>query len=284
MRRSIADGMLVCAAERGSGGAGSAAIFRASNETTWTDAHIDADWICAALRALVSEGMLAQRRRRLCTQQHLGGRAHSRRRRRVVLETSGSAERRAAYGETPGLAQRLEPKLVFRRLVPLAAASQQLDDVGRLTPDADGEPGERCGPERRRLDIRRDLDGAPSRSACSCMRNPFAAAPPSARSSATPPGTASTTSRDLERDRLERRPDEVRPCRPAREAADRALARPGPSTGSRARSARVRRRLRRSSRPTARAPRTRRRSPIRPSPSRSHCSAAPATSTAPSSA
>ena len=50
-----AHGMLVCAAERGIGGAVSAALFRPHREVRWREAHADAGWICAALRALVSE-------------------------------------------------------------------------------------------------------------------------------------------------------------------------------------------------------------------------------------
>src|SRR5262252_4362644 len=53
-----ADGMLVCAAERGVGGTVSAGLFRPTGEPRWREAHADAGWICAALRALVSEGAL----------------------------------------------------------------------------------------------------------------------------------------------------------------------------------------------------------------------------------
>ena len=53
-----ADGMLVCAAERGVGGTVSAGLFRPTGEPRWREAHADAGWICAALRALVSERTL----------------------------------------------------------------------------------------------------------------------------------------------------------------------------------------------------------------------------------
>ena len=56
VRPPIADGMLVCAAERGVGGTASAAMFRPRDKTDWTDVHADASWICAALRALVGRG------------------------------------------------------------------------------------------------------------------------------------------------------------------------------------------------------------------------------------
>jgi len=55
---SRADGMLVCAAERGIGGAVSAGLFRPGGQTRWREAHADAGWICATLRALVSDGPL----------------------------------------------------------------------------------------------------------------------------------------------------------------------------------------------------------------------------------
>jgi hypothetical protein len=58
VRPAVAHGMLVCAAERGIGGAGSAAMFRPNDATSWHDAHVDVDWICGALRALVAEGIL----------------------------------------------------------------------------------------------------------------------------------------------------------------------------------------------------------------------------------
>jgi hypothetical protein len=58
VRRAIADGMLVCAAEQETGGAGSAAIFRPEGAKAWQDVHIDAAWICGALRALVADGIL----------------------------------------------------------------------------------------------------------------------------------------------------------------------------------------------------------------------------------
>jgi hypothetical protein len=53
-----ADGMLVCAAERGVGGAASAGLFRPGGEQRWREAHADAGWICAALRALVNASPL----------------------------------------------------------------------------------------------------------------------------------------------------------------------------------------------------------------------------------
>lgn len=58
VRPQLSDGMLVCAAERGIGGTASAAMFRPHGETSWSDVHSDADWICAALRALVAGGAL----------------------------------------------------------------------------------------------------------------------------------------------------------------------------------------------------------------------------------
>ena len=84
--------------------------------------------------------------------------------------------------------------------------------------------------------------------------------------------------------RLERRPHELRARRPARDAADQARAPPRPSAASRGPSARARRRRRRSN-PTSRASCSlSAASSISPSPSRSHCSAAPPTSTDPSAA
>jgi len=53
-----AEAMLVCAAERGIGGSASAAIFRPNGQRDWHEAHEHVSWICAALRALVSEGPL----------------------------------------------------------------------------------------------------------------------------------------------------------------------------------------------------------------------------------
>jgi len=53
-----ADGMLVCAAERSMGGAVSAGLFRSVGEPGWREAHADAGWVCAALRALVGERQL----------------------------------------------------------------------------------------------------------------------------------------------------------------------------------------------------------------------------------
>jgi hypothetical protein len=52
-----ADGFLVCAAERGVGGAASAGLFRPNDATRWQEAHADASWVCAALRALVNAGL-----------------------------------------------------------------------------------------------------------------------------------------------------------------------------------------------------------------------------------
>ena len=62
--------------------------------------------------------------------------------------------------------------------------------------------------------------GQPSRSAWNCIRNPLALAPPSARRTPTLERERVEHVGDLERDRLERRADEMRARRAAREPGD----------------------------------------------------------------
>ena len=66
-----------------------------------------------------------------------------------------------------------------------------------------------------RLPFRGDLDRAAEQVGLELHQEAVALAPPSARSTPTPPGKGVEHVGDLERDRLERRPDDVgaRSCR-----------------------------------------------------------------------
>ena len=130
--------------------------------------------------------------------------------------------------------------------------------------------------------------GTPSTSAWNCIRKSFAQAPPSTRSSAEPRARSPRHALDhvagLVGDRLERRADEVLPGRAARQADDRAARALVPVGSAEPDEGRHQVHAARIGHARAPAPRSRRRSATRPRPSRSHCTAAPATKMLPSSA
>ena len=157
-------------------------------------------------------------------------------------------------------------------------------DVGRLTPTRRRRG--RRGPPRREpspLAPRRPRRGVPMRSAWNCIRKPLALAPPSARRTPTSSGRTSSTSAtwwaiasSAARTRCARVEPRVRPQINPR-AFGSHCGEPRPVSAGTKKTPSVEATGRR-------APRTRPPSAITPSPSRSHCSAAPPTSTAPSAA